>query len=184
MSNDAHLTINTHKNSLFEAIQKFKSIRNLHEIDFLHDLHENTQENSTPSSEDDQSPDCQESHPDQDLEPPMDDLLDFINNQHHSDAQLDQILQTYQIYTECQSPTRQVNAHITYHVAQANQAKHGPFVDRGANGGLGGSGVRVLNTSSRHHFSYVNHPSRSSFPFLDMMSSCLVRSVCGIRLCD
>ena len=58
-----------------EAIQKFKSTRNLHEIYFLHDLHENTQDNSTSSNEDDQSPDCQESHPDQDLEPPMDDCL-------------------------------------------------------------------------------------------------------------
>ena len=132
-----------------EAIQKFKSTRNLHEINFLHDLHENTQDNSTTSNQDDQSPDYQESHTDQDLEPPMDDLLDFINSQNHSDDQLDQVLQTYQTYTESQSPTRQVNAHITYHVAQANQAMHQPFVDSGANGGLAGSDVRVLNTFSR-----------------------------------
>ena len=124
-------------------LNKFKSTRNLHEINFQHDLHENTQENSTSSNEDDQPPDCQESHPDQDLQPPMDDLLDFINSQHHSDDQLDQVLQTYQTYTESQSPTRQVNAHITYHVA--NQAMH----QWGANGGLAGSDVRVLNTSSR-----------------------------------
>ena len=45
--------------------------------------------------------------------------------------------------------TRQVNAHITYHVAQANQAMHQSFVDRGANGDLAGSDTRVLNTSSR-----------------------------------
>ena len=132
-----------------EAIQKFKSTRNLHEINFLHDLHENTQENSTTSNQDDQSPDYQESHLDQDLEPPMDDLLDFINSQHHSDDQLDQVLQSYQTYTESQSPTRQVNAHITYHVAQANQAMHQSFVDRGGNGGLAGSDARVLNTSHR-----------------------------------
>ena len=42
-----------------------------------------------------------------------------------------------------------MNAHITYHVAQANQAKHGSLVDRGANGDLAGSDVRVLSTSSR-----------------------------------
>ena len=45
-----------------------------------------------------------------------------------------------------------MNAHITYHVAQANQANqanHGSSVDRGANGGLAGSDVRVLSTSSR-----------------------------------
>ena len=132
-----------------EAIQKFKSTRNLHEINFLHDLHENTQDNSTTSNQDDQSPDYQESHPDQDLEPPTDDLLDFINSQHHSDDQLDQVLQIYQTYTESQSPTRQVNAHITYNVAQVKQAMHQSFVDRGANGGLAGSDVRVLNTSPR-----------------------------------
>ena len=51
----------------------------------------------------------------------MDDLLDFINSQNHSDDQLDQVLQTYQTYTERQSPTRQVYAHITYHVAQATK---------------------------------------------------------------
>ena len=84
-----------------EAIQKFKSTRNLHEITFLYDLHENEQENSTTSNQDDQFPDYQESHPDQDIKPPMDDLLDFINSQTHSDDQLGQ------------SPTRQVNAHIT-----------------------------------------------------------------------
>ena len=61
--------------------------------------------------------------------------------------------QTYQAYQETQSeietPTRQMNAHITYHVAQANQAKHGSLVDRGAKGSLAGSHVRVLSTSSR-----------------------------------
>ena len=132
-----------------EAVQKFKSTRNLHEINFLHDLHQNTQENSTTSNQDDQFPHYQESHPDQDLEPPMDDLLDFISSQNHSDEQLDQVLQTYQTYTESQSPAKQVNAHITYHVAQGNQAMHASFVDRGANGGLAGSDVRVLNTSHR-----------------------------------
>ena len=79
----------------------------------------------------------------------MDDLLDFINSQHHSDDQLDQVLQTCQTYTKSQSSTRQVNAHITYHVAQANQAMHQSSVDRGANGGLGGSDMRVLSTSPR-----------------------------------
>ena len=42
-------------------------------------------------------------------------------------------------------------AQITYHVAQPNQAKHGSFVDRGGNGGLAGSDVRVLSTSSRKY---------------------------------
>ena len=72
----------------------------MHEINFLHDLHENTHDNSTTFYRDDQSSVFQQSHPDQDLEPPMDDLLDFINSQHHSDDQLDQVLWTYQTYTE------------------------------------------------------------------------------------
>ena len=108
----------------------------MHETNFVHDLH--TQDNSTSPNEDDQSQDCQDFHPDQDLEPPIDDLLDLMNSQDHSDDQLDQVLQTYQAY-----------AHISYHVAQANQVKHGSLVDRGANGGLAGSDVRVLNTSLR-----------------------------------
>ena len=39
--------------------------------------------------------------------------------------------------------------HFTYHIAQASQAKHGSLVDRGANGGLAGSDVRILSRSSR-----------------------------------
>ena len=54
------------------------------------------------------------------------------------------MLQTYQAYTVSQPSTRNLNAHITYHVAQANKAMHGSLVDRGANGGLAGSDVRVL----------------------------------------
>ena len=34
-------------------------------------------------------PQCQEYNTDQDLEPPTDDLLDFISSQEHSDDQLD-----------------------------------------------------------------------------------------------
>ena len=44
---------------------------------------------------------------------------------------------------------RTINHHFTYHVAQASQAKHGSLVDRGANGGLVGSDVRILSRSSR-----------------------------------
>ena len=67
---------------------------------FLYNLHENAQDISTSSNEDDEFQDCQEFHPDQDLEPPTDDLLDYINRQDHSDDELDQVLQTYQAYTE------------------------------------------------------------------------------------
>ena len=84
-------------------------------------------------------------------------MLEFITSQGHTEDQLDQVLQTYQAYQQSQSetetPPRQMNAHITYHavhhVVQAKQAKHGSLFDRGANGGLAGSDVRVLSTSSR-----------------------------------
>ena len=62
------------------------------------------------------------------MEPPTDDLLDFITSQEQSDGQLDQVFQTYQAYQQTQSETEtphgHMNAHITYHVAQANEAKH------------------------------------------------------------
>ena len=61
-------------------------------------------------------------------------------------------MQTYQAFQQSQSetetPPRQMNAHITYHVAQAKQAKHGSLFDRGENGGLAGY-VRILSTSPR-----------------------------------
>ena len=47
------------------------------------------------------------------------------------------------------TPERSVNHHFTYHITQASQAKHGSLVDRGANGGLAGSDVRILSRSSR-----------------------------------
>ena len=47
------------------------------------------------------------------------------------------------------TPKRTINHHFTYHVAQASQARHGSLVDRGANGGLAGSDVRILSRSSR-----------------------------------
>ena len=47
------------------------------------------------------------------------------------------------------TPERSINHRFTYHIAQASQAKHGSLVDRGANGGLAGSDVRILSRSSR-----------------------------------
>ena len=63
-------------------------------------------------------------------------------------------LQAYHVMT---SPTSDatphqainlVHIHLFYHVAQEKQAQHGSHVDRGANGGLAGSDVRVLSKSS------------------------------------
>ena len=63
-----------------------------------------------------------------------------------------QAYQAYQVASPQESakiPERTINHHYTYHVAQASQAKHGPLVDREANGGLAGSDVRILSRTSR-----------------------------------
>ena len=83
-----------------EAIQKFRSSRNLHETNFIHDVHEDIQDNSPSSSEDDEFQECQEFNTDRNLEPHTGDLLDFISSQEHSADQLDQVLQTYQTFQE------------------------------------------------------------------------------------
>ena len=93
--------------------------------------------------------------PEIDLDIPGDPSLDFVNSQCHSSEDLDQALQAYQAYqVPCPqdstlTPERSINHHFTYYVAQASQAKHGSLVDRGPNGGLAGSDVRILSRSSR-----------------------------------
>ena len=78
-----------------------------------------------------------------------------MNSQCHSSEELDQALQADQAYqVPCPQDTTTIhestiNHHYTYHVAQASQAKHDSLVDRGDNGGLGGSDVRILSRSSR-----------------------------------
>ena len=67
-----------------------------------------------------------------------------------------------------------MNAHITYHVAQAKQAKHGCLVDRGANGGLAGSDVRDLSTSSRK--CTVTGIDNHEIPGLDFGTMCCTGS--------
>ena len=42
-----------------------------------------------------------------------------------------------------------IHIHLLYHVAKAKQVQHGSLVDRGANGDLAGSDVRILSKSSR-----------------------------------
>ena len=93
--------------------------------------------------------------PESDLDILDDPTLDFVNSQCHSSEDLDQALQAYQAYQvpcpqdSTMTPERSINQHFTYHIAQASQAKHGSLVDRGANGGLAGSDVRILSRSSR-----------------------------------
>ena len=93
--------------------------------------------------------------PESDLNIPDDPVLDCGNIQCHSSEDLNQALQAYQAYQvpcpqdSTMTPERTINHHFTYHVAQASQAKHGSLVDRGVNGVLGGSDVRILSRSLR-----------------------------------
>ena len=93
--------------------------------------------------------------PESDLDIPGDPILDFVNSQCHSSEDLDQALQAYQAYQvpcpqdSTMTPERSINHHFTYHIAQASQAKQGSLLDRGANGGLAGSDVRILSRSCR-----------------------------------
>ena len=118
----------------------------------MHNVYEHAQEDLPPSIVEEEFQECKQFNTDQELETPTDDILEFITSQDHSEYQLDQVLQTYQAYqqlqTETKTPPRQMNAHITYHLAQAKQAKHGSLFDRGEHGGLAGY-VRILSTSPR-----------------------------------
>ena len=93
--------------------------------------------------------------PESDLDIPDDPILDFVTRQCHSSEDLDQAHQAYQAYQvpspqdSTMTPERSINHHFTYHVAQASQAIHGSLVDRGVNGGLAGSDVRIHSRSSR-----------------------------------
>ena len=93
--------------------------------------------------------------PESDLAIPDNPILNFENSQCHRSEDLDHALQAYQAYQAQYSqdstpiPERSTNHLYTYHVAQASQAKHGSLVDRGGNGGLARSDVRILSRSSR-----------------------------------
>ena len=97
--------------------------------------------------------------PGSDLDIPDDPILDFVNSQCHCSEDLDQGLQDYQAYQvpcpqdSTEIPERTINHHYIYLIAQASQAKHDSLVDRGANGGLAGSNVRILSRSSRNALS-------------------------------
>ena len=97
-----------------------------------------------------------DSHQDDDAhEGDIDPILDYINSQHHQEDDMSHALQAYNTMTSPFSDTtpqqsiNSVHTHLLYHVTQAKQAQHGSLVDRGANGGLAGSDVRILSKSSR-----------------------------------
>ena len=130
-----------------DAISRFHK-RKVHNTEIVEEPQDDPP--GSPVSEND-LPDLPES----DLNIPDDPILDFVNSQCHNSEDLDQALQAYQSFqipspqNSTTTPERTVNYHFTYHIAQASQAKHGSLVDRGANGGLAGSDVRILSRSSR-----------------------------------
>ena len=84
-----------------EAIQKFKASRNLNETELMHNVYEHAQEELPSSIDEEEFQECQQFNTDQDLEPPTDDIVEFITSQDYSDDQLDQVLQTSQAYQQC-----------------------------------------------------------------------------------
>ena len=130
-----------------EAISRFHQ-RKVHNTEIVETPQNDLPEPSVPEND---PPDLPES----DLDIPDDPILDFVNSQCQSSEDLDQALQAYHAYhvpcpqDSTMTPERSINHHFTYHVAQASQAKYGSLVDRGANGGLPGSDVRILSRSSR-----------------------------------
>ena len=54
-------------------------------------MYEHAQDKLLPTIDQEEFQESQEFNTDQDLEPPTDDLLDFITSQEHSEDQLDQV---------------------------------------------------------------------------------------------
>ena len=109
----------------------------------------------TPKNDPPGPPVSENDLPESALDIPHAPIPDFGKSQCHSSEALDQALQVYQAYQKpcpqdsTMTPERTINHHFTYHVAHASQAKYDSLVDRGTNGGLAGSDVRILSISSR-----------------------------------
>ena len=132
------------------ALNKMAKKRGIHVTDIT-DQVLSIAETNTPISEEQVGANHDEDEPEGEADP----NLDYINSQHHQEDDMNHALQAYNIMTSPFSdttPQRSINSvhtHLFYHVAQAKQAQHGSLVDRGANGGLAGSDVRILSKSSR-----------------------------------
>ena len=131
-----------------EAINKFAKKRGIHVTDIADD--ELSPSDDTPHED---QPDPQQfvDAPEDETDP----ILDYINSQHHQEEDMNNALQAYNVmasHTPTDTPQQSINSvhtHLFNHVAQAKQAQHGSLVDRGANGGLVGSDVRILSKTSR-----------------------------------
>ena len=63
------------------------------------------------------------------------------------DSEIEGLLETHTPYT--------VNMASTYHISKHSASSYGSLVDRGANGGLAGADVHVLERKSRKSLSQV-----------------------------
>ena len=131
-----------------EAINKFAKKRGVHVSDIA--------DHESPPSEDTTHEEQPDPHQFEDApETEIDPILDYINSQHHQEEDMNNALQAHNVMaspTPDDTPQQSINlvhTHLFYHVAQAKQAQHGSLVDRGDNGGLAGSNVRILSKSSR-----------------------------------
>ena len=131
-----------------EAINKMAKKRGIHVTDVTN--HELSIAETT-ISEEQPNPHQDDDAPESEVDP----ILDYINSQHHQEEDINHALQAYSIMTSPFSDVtpqwsiNSVHTHLFYHLAQAKQAQHGSLVDRGANGGLAGSDVRILSKSPR-----------------------------------
>ena len=132
-----------------EAINNFAKKRGVHVTDMI-DHESLPPEHTTHEAETQSVP-----HQLDDAHETSDDpILDYFNSQFHQDEDMNNALQAYNVMTSPpQDDTHQqsinsTHTHLSYYVAQAKQAQCGSLVDRGANGGLAGSDVRVLSKSS------------------------------------
>ena len=131
-----------------EALNKMAKKRGIHVTDITDQVlsiaETNISEEQVETNQDEDEP-----------EDGTDPILDYINSQHHQEDDMNHALQAYNIMSSpfsdaiSQRSINSVHTHLLYHVAQAKQAQHGSLVDRGANGGLAGSDVRILSKSSR-----------------------------------
>ena len=113
-------------------------------------------DHESPSSEDTTCEEQIEPHQFNDAsENGIDPILDYFSSQNHHEEDMNHALQAYNVFTTTspnETPQWSINSvhtHLFYHVPQAKQAQHGSLVDRGANGELAGSDVRILSKSSR-----------------------------------
>ena len=130
------------------AINKFAKKRGIHATDIT--------DHETPPFEDTTHEEQTDPHQfDDALTNEIDPILDYINSQHHQEEDMNHALQAYNVMaspTPDDTPQQSINLihiHLLYHVAKAKQVQHGSLADRGANGGLEGSDVRILSKSSR-----------------------------------